>query len=455
MDDTTPERTSPFCRRAQELVAELGLGLLEELAAREDDVVAVLVELDDLALELGADVRREVTHATHLDQRGGQEAAQPDVEDETTLDDLDDRADDGLVVGVDALDRAPGALVLGALLGEDQATLVVLLVHHQRFDDVADLDDLVRVHVELDRQLARGDDALGLPADVEQDLVGVDLDDDALDDRALLHGLEGALEHRLEVGLGEVVLDDRVAGGGHLTARVLADDDRFGGGRLVGAGGWGAVAGVGGFGHRGQVSRSRMDGHGAAPGGTTTVERSLDGSPGRGDTPLRTGPRRARTRARGPPGGRRTRRGSQPPRAVSTQDGARRTRRGRRVRPLACHAHPTLGDHVSLPDGLDRGADGTVRCWWPGEDPGYLAYHDDEWGRPVHDDRRLFEKLCLEGFQAGLSWLTILRKRPAFREVFAGFDPEVVAAYGPAEVDELLARRRASSATAARSRRPS
>jgi DNA-3-methyladenine glycosylase I len=99
---------------------------------------------------------------------------------------------------------------------------------------------------------------------------------------------------------------------------------------------------------------------------------------------------------------------------------------------------PTLGSDVSLSDGLTRGADGTVRCWWPGEDPTYLAYHDEEWGQPVHDDRRLFEKLCLEGFQAGLSWLTILRKRPAFREVFADFDPEVVAAYGPSEVDALL-----------------
>ncbi|WP_052667638.1 DNA-3-methyladenine glycosylase I [Nitriliruptor alkaliphilus] len=94
---------------------------------------------------------------------------------------------------------------------------------------------------------------------------------------------------------------------------------------------------------------------------------------------------------------------------------------------------------TDLPDGLTRGTDGLVRCWWPAEDPDYLTYHDTEWGQPVHDDRRLLEKLCLEGFQAGLSWLTILRKRPAFREVFAGFDPEVVAAYGPGDVERLLA----------------
>ena len=78
------------------------------------------------------------------------------------------------------------------------------------------------------------------------------------------------------------------------------------------------------------------------------------------------------------------------------------------------------------------------RCWWAGDDPLYVAYHDREWGRPVRDDRALFEKLCLEGFQAGLSWLTILRKRERFREVFAGFEPERVAAFTGADVERLL-----------------
>lgn len=78
------------------------------------------------------------------------------------------------------------------------------------------------------------------------------------------------------------------------------------------------------------------------------------------------------------------------------------------------------------------------RCWWPGEDPLYLAYHDDEWGRPVKSDRHLFEKLCLEGFQSGLSWLTILKKREAFRRAFAGFDFEEVARFGPKDVERLL-----------------
>ena len=89
--------------------------------------------------------------------------------------------------------------------------------------------------------------------------------------------------------------------------------------------------------------------------------------------------------------------------------------------------------------GTVLGADGVERCWWCGDDPDYIAYHDLEWGRPVRDDRALFELLCLEGFQAGLSWITILRKRPAFREAFEGFDPGVVAAYGEGDVARLLA----------------
>ncbi len=84
------------------------------------------------------------------------------------------------------------------------------------------------------------------------------------------------------------------------------------------------------------------------------------------------------------------------------------------------------------------GDDGRPRCRWCGTDPLYVAYHDDEWGRPVHDDTRLFEKLCLEGFQAGLAWITILRKREAFREAFAGFDIPTVAAFGEADVERLL-----------------
>ncbi len=90
-----------------------------------------------------------------------------------------------------------------------------------------------------------------------------------------------------------------------------------------------------------------------------------------------------------------------------------------------------MRDRATLPEAA-------VRCWWCGNDPLYVRYHDEEWGRPVVDDRRLFEKVCLEGFQAGLSWLTILRKRERFREVFEGFDPARVAAFTARDVRRLL-----------------
>jgi DNA-3-methyladenine glycosylase I len=81
--------------------------------------------------------------------------------------------------------------------------------------------------------------------------------------------------------------------------------------------------------------------------------------------------------------------------------------------------------------------DGRRRCW-PTTDPLYAAYHDEEWGRPVLDETGLYERFCLEGFQSGLSWLTILRKRPAFRQAFADFDPERVARFGERDVERLL-----------------
>jgi DNA-3-methyladenine glycosylase I len=90
-------------------------------------------------------------------------------------------------------------------------------------------------------------------------------------------------------------------------------------------------------------------------------------------------------------------------------------------------------------DGIILGEDGVARCWWAGSAPEYRSYHDTEWGFPVSDDVRLFEKLSLEGFQAGLSWLTILRKREAFRRAFAGFDFHRVARFGESDVARLLA----------------
>lgn len=81
---------------------------------------------------------------------------------------------------------------------------------------------------------------------------------------------------------------------------------------------------------------------------------------------------------------------------------------------------------------------GTARCAWVGSDAEYARYHDEEWGTPLHGDRPLFEKISLEGFQAGLSWITILRRRPAFRELFHGFELEAVAAMGPDDVERLM-----------------
>lgn len=85
------------------------------------------------------------------------------------------------------------------------------------------------------------------------------------------------------------------------------------------------------------------------------------------------------------------------------------------------------------------GPDGRARCRWAGTDPEYLRYHDEEWGTPLRGDREVFEKISLEAFQAGLSWITILRRRPAFRAAFDGFDYIAVADYGPGDVARLVA----------------
>ena len=172
-----------------------------------------------------ADVGLEVAHAAHLDERGGQEAAQADVEDEAALDDLDDRAGDDTVLFLDLFDRAPRALVLRALLGQDQPAFLVFLLEDKGFDVLADGDDLIGVDVVLDGQLARGDDALGLVADVEENLVAVDLDDGALDDVAVVEILDRRVnggEERL--GRAQVVEGDLAhaapcGGGGRLEGR--------------------------------------------------------------------------------------------------------------------------------------------------------------------------------------------------------------------------------------------
>lgn len=90
-----------------------------------------------------------------------------------------------------------------------------------------------------------------------------------------------------------------------------------------------------------------------------------------------------------------------------------------------------------MPD-YSAGPDGLQRCWWCGDDEQYIAYHDKEWGKPVADDQQLYEKMCLEGFQAGLSWITILRKRAAFRSAFGDFEMKRVAKFSSAKVEKLM-----------------
>ncbi len=105
----------------------------------------------------------------------------------------------------------------------------------------------------------------------------------------------------------------------------------------------------------------------------------------------------------------------------------------------AANADPSDNSPMTDPTGLFAGSDGALRCIWCQATPAYQHYHDHEWGFPVTDDRRLFEKLCLEGFQAGLSWLTILNKRDAFRRAFVDFDAERIARFEERDVTRLLA----------------
>ena len=226
-DDTLADLT--LLQGVEESLADLGLGLLEPGTAGQDHVVAVLVQFDDLGLELATHVGLQVTHAPHLHQGGGQEAAQADVEDEAALDDLDDGAGDDAVLFLDLLDRAPGTLVLGALLGQDQATFLVLLLENEGFDVVADGDDLAGVDVMLDRQFPGRDHTLGLVADVEQDLVSIDLHDGAFDDVTVVEVLDGLVDRREEGFLGPDVVD-RYLGcrGGLSAARHVWVDSGYG-----------------------------------------------------------------------------------------------------------------------------------------------------------------------------------------------------------------------------------
>ena len=213
IEDTTPERTWPFWSFLRNVVRTSDCVCSSQARRDRTTLLRFLSSSMILAsISLPTYGWRSRTRRISTSE-AGQEAAQADVEDETTLDDLDDGAGDDAVLFLDLLDRAPGALVLRTLLGQDQATFLVLLLEDEGLDLVADLDDLGGVDVVLDGQLARGDDALGLVADVEQDLVPVDLDDDTLDDVAVVEVLDGRVDRGKEVFLRADVVDGNLRRG--------------------------------------------------------------------------------------------------------------------------------------------------------------------------------------------------------------------------------------------------
>ena len=193
----------------QDLGALVLAALLQQHAAGQHDVVAVAVHLDDAGFDLGAQVHVEILDATKVDQRCRQEAAQADIEDEAALDDFDNLARDHFA-GLELLfDANPSTLVLGTLLGEDQAAVLVFLLENEGFDLLAQLHDVGRIGILADGQLARRDDALALEADVDEHLVVLDLDDRAVDQVALVELGQRAVDHRIHLLVGDVLeVDD-------------------------------------------------------------------------------------------------------------------------------------------------------------------------------------------------------------------------------------------------------
>jgi hypothetical protein len=170
------------------------------------------VQLDDLGFDLLADVRSEVADTAHLHEGSGEEAAQADVEDEATLDNFDDRTGDNTVFFLDLLDVAPGALVLSALLGEDQAAFLVFLGEDKRFNLVTNGDHVPRIDIVLDGKLAGRDDTFGLVTDVEQNFVAVNLDYRSFNEVSVVEVLDGGVNGCEEVLSGADVVDSDLRG---------------------------------------------------------------------------------------------------------------------------------------------------------------------------------------------------------------------------------------------------
>ena len=188
----------------EDLGALVLAALLQENAAGQHDVVAVAIHLDDAGLDLGAQVGVQILHAAQVHERRRKETAQADVQDKTALDHLDDLAGDHFAGLELLLDGNPGTLVLGALLGEDEAAVLVLLLENQRLDLVAQAHDVGRIGVLADGQLAGRDDALALEADVHQHLVVLQLDDGAVDEIALVELGQRTVDHLVHLLIGDV-----------------------------------------------------------------------------------------------------------------------------------------------------------------------------------------------------------------------------------------------------------
>ena len=183
----------------EEVRAGLRLGLLEQRTTRKHHVVAVLVELENLRFDLLVEVGSEVTDATQLDQRSGEEATQTDVNDEATLDHLDDSTGNDTVLFLDLLDVTPGALVLCALLREEQTTFLVFLLDDQGLDLVTEFDNVVGVDIVLDREFALRDNTLSLVTNVEEHLVAVDANDGTRDQVAVVEILHSLFDRGEEI----------------------------------------------------------------------------------------------------------------------------------------------------------------------------------------------------------------------------------------------------------------
>ena len=198
IEETTPLRIWPSCSWVRKLCRTSDWVCSSQARRDSTTLLRFLSSSMILASSSMPDVGLKIADPAHLDQRRGQEAAQADVDDQAALDDLDHLAGDDAVLFLDLLDRAPGALVLSPLLGQDQPALLVLFLLDQGLDLIADADHIEGVDVVLDGELFGGDDPFGLVTDVEQDLVPVDLDDGAGDDVTVVEVLDGRVDGRRE-----------------------------------------------------------------------------------------------------------------------------------------------------------------------------------------------------------------------------------------------------------------